>query len=348
MLRVGYPCMNLVLGAGTNGTLRLASLGDEAKLRAVVERNFGALERILPFNDQHGVRLFRLGSQFIPFASHPAFPYDWRKVHGAELARLGKLAKKHGQRLSVHPGQYVCPGSGEARVVEASLAELRYAADVVTIMDAESPVVLIHVGGAYGDKAAAADRFVRALEGEREILRVLALENDERVWSPGEVIPIARRLGVGAIVDTLHWRLNPGGMALEDAVREAAGTWGSGRGSRGRPKLHISSQDPAKVRGAHAYGIEAADWAELLRVTEGLEVDVMVEAKGKEQALRGLGWGTIPAVEGEGIEDAGECEVRGKTRGAGRAAERKSRERRPRGEERPAKSGAQKGSRGAR
>jgi len=293
--RVGYPCMNLLLGMGTNRTLRLASLGDAKKVRGVVGANLDALEAILAWNAAHGVRLFRVGSQVVPFASHEGFPYHWQAEHGKRMQELGAVARASGQRLSIHPGQYVCPGSPDAGVVGRSVAELRYAADVVELLDPSGGVVVVHAGGAYGDKPAAAERFVDALRGEAGVLRHLALENDERIWTAGEVIGLASRLGVAAIVDTLHHRLNPGLHTVEAAVRAAAPTWTRGR----RQKLHISSQDPAKVKGAHAYGITAEDWAELLGATRGLDVDVMVEAKGKEQALRMLGIGEIqPLPEG--------------------------------------------------
>jgi UV DNA damage endonuclease len=63
-------------------------------------------------------------------------------------------------------------------------------------------------------------------------------------------------------------------------------TWET-RGAR--PKVHISSQDPEKQSGAHAYTIDLADWNTLLDALDGRETDVMVEAKGKELALLPMG-----------------------------------------------------------
>ena len=50
-------------------------------------------------------------------------------------------------------------------------------------------------------------------------------------------------------------------------------------------KLHISSQDPAKQAGAHAYSVNGRNWYALLAALDGKEADVMVEAKGKDLAL---------------------------------------------------------------
>lgn len=293
-MRVGYPCLNLALNRGTNRTLRLASLGDQARIRAVVAANIANLEAIIRFNAEHRVRLFRLGSSFIPFASHEAFPYDWRAAHAGALRAAGALAADSGQRLSIHPGQYTVPGSPDERIRAASLAELRYAAGLLDLLGQPDAPVVLHVGGAYGDKPAAAARFIASLENEPDVLRHLALENDERTWSAAEVADIARALHTPMIVDTLHHRLNPGGIPLPRAIERALPTWRSRR-----PKLHISSQDPAKNPGAHAHGIDPADWDELLAAldeTGAPDVDIMVESKGKEQSLRPLGHPTIPAL----------------------------------------------------
>lgn len=277
MIRLGYPCENLTLKASTNHTLRLASLTEE-RARAKVAENLKDLERILRWNAEVGFRLFRIGQHLIPFASHPLFPYDWEKVHGEELRRLGALAKALGQRLSLHPGQYVNPGSPSPGVVERSLAELRYSARVLTLLGAEDGVLVLHLGGVYGDREGALRRFVENLRGEREVLRYLALENDERLWPVEEVLRAAEALGVRVVVDTLHHALNPGRLSLREALGLAFPTW------PGRPKVHLASQDPGKRPGAHAFAVAQADWESLLAALP-TPADVMLEAKGKEKGL---------------------------------------------------------------
>ena len=285
MIRYGYPAQNLTLPATTNRTLRLASLADAEKVRALVWENMFGLETIVRWNAERGIRLFRIGQGLIPFASHPAFPYDWPEEHGDDLRELGALARSLGVRLSMHPGQFINPGSPNPETAVRSLDELRYAARVFDLMGLGDAVVVLHLGGAYGDRPAAVARFVEALRDQEDILRYLALENDERIWPVGEIVGAARALGVPAILDNLHHSLNPGGLSLGEALDLALPTW-EARGVR--PKVHLSSQDPTKRPGAHAHSIEAGDWAAFLDALGGRETDVMVEAKGKELALSGL------------------------------------------------------------
>lgn len=286
MIRLGYPTQNLTILAGTNRTLRLANLRDADKVRGLVRENLAGLRGILRWNAARNVGLFRMGQSLIPFASHPAFPYDWRSEHAAELREAGEQARTSGIRLSMHPGQYIQPSSLKPEVVERSLEELRAAARILTLLGSPDGVLVLHLGGANGDKEAASRRFVEALRGEEEVLRYLALENDERVWSVPEVVETAAALDVPAITDTLHHELNPANLTLGEALDLSLPTW-EVRGAR--PKVHISSQAPDKQAGAHAYSIDLADWNALLDALEGREADVMVEAKGKEQALIPMG-----------------------------------------------------------
>ena len=286
MIRVGYAAQNLTIPATTNRTLRLARLGDAEHVRSLVEANFAALRTILAWNARHGVDLFRIGQSLIPFGSHPAFPYDWQAAHGDELAEIGALARDLRIRLSMHPGQYIQPGSPTPTIVTNSLDELRYVAALFDLIGNTDATIVLHMGGAYGDHAGTADRFVPVVAAEERVCRYLALEGDERIWSLEQIAPSAAKLGVPVIVDTLHHRMNPGRLSLAEALDLCLPTWAP-RGVR--PKVHISSQDPAKQLGAHAFGIEGADWTALTEVIGDRDVDVMVEAKGKEQALIGLG-----------------------------------------------------------
>lgn len=286
MIRLGYAAQNTTIPATTNHSLRLAGVRDVEKVRALAWENLLALETIVRWNAEHGISLFRIGQGLVPFASHPAFPYDWPEEHGDDLRGIGALARDLGVRLSMHPAQFINPGSPNPETVERSLDELRYAARVLDLLGAEDGVIVLHLGGAYDDRPAAIARFVETMGSERDILRYLALENDERIWTVAETAATARTLGIPAIVDNLHHSLNPGALTLRRALDLALPTW-EPRGSR--PKLHFSSQDPAKRPGAHAFGVEEEDWGALLEALDGREADVMVEAKGKELALPATG-----------------------------------------------------------
>jgi UV DNA damage endonuclease len=72
-------------------------------------------------------------------------------------------------------------------VVERSLIELRYVARVFDLLSSPDGVAVLHMGGAHADKQDSATRFLEVMRPEARILRYLALENDERVWTVDEV-----------------------------------------------------------------------------------------------------------------------------------------------------------------
>ena len=61
VIRLGYPTQNLSIQASTNRTLRLANLPDAQKVRTLVWENIAGLLKILRWNADHGVGLFRIG-----------------------------------------------------------------------------------------------------------------------------------------------------------------------------------------------------------------------------------------------------------------------------------------------
>lgn len=285
MIRLGYPAQNLTLPAGTNHTCRLASLPDAEKVRALVWENITALEAIIRWNAERSISLFRMGQAMVPFASHPEFPYDWEEEHGEDLRWIGALARSLGVRLSMHPGQFIQPGSPKPGTSERSLAELRYVARLFDLLGSDDSVMVLHMGGAYEDRAETASRFVEVMAPQADILKYLALENDERIWPMVHIAATATALGVPAILDSFHHGIHPGGLTLKEAVDLALPTWEG----HGRPKFHLSSQDPEKRPGGHAYLVDPADFETLATALDGREADVMIEAKGKEEALVALG-----------------------------------------------------------
>jgi UV DNA damage endonuclease len=286
VIRLGYPTQNLTIPASTNRTLRLATLSDAQKVRTLVWENLLGLETILRWNAARGICLFRMGQSLVPFASHPAFPYDWETEHGDDLRGIGELARSLGIRLSMHPGQFIQPGSLKPGVSERSLAELRYAARVFDLIGSRDSVIVLHMGGAYEDRTTTTTRFIETMRTETRVLRYLALENDERLWTVSEIVEAARSLKIPAITDAFHHHLNRGGLTLREALDLSLPTWKL-RGVR--PKVHLSSQDPDKQAGAHAYSVDLRDWRTLLDALVGRKTDVMVEAKGKELALAPMG-----------------------------------------------------------
>jgi UV DNA damage endonuclease len=273
-----------------------------------LRRSLELLDAVLDYLDRHDLRMYRLAGSVIPYGTHPDLPeLDYRRQIGAceaELEALGAKAAAYGVRLSTHPGQYTVLNAPDEDLARKAALDLEQDALLLDALGAgPEAVVVVHVGGGYGEPAAALDRFAARFErlSERARRRVV-VENDERRFSLGDVLELHRRCGVTAVWDIHHDRLNPtpGLERPADALAAALATWPAGV----RPKAHLSSPRTElrvvrRVRSGsrraeerlvpplldqHADFATPWDALELLEAAAG-PLDVMVEAKAKDVAV---------------------------------------------------------------
>jgi UV DNA damage endonuclease len=264
-------------------TLRLANVTHE-RLRELIAANLDAQEEILRWNAAHGIEVFRLTSNLIPLASHPANDLPWRDEFAGRLAELGGFALAAGMRLSTHPGQYTVLSSAQPHVVEAAVAELDYHAELLEALGLdESHKIVLHVGSGAAEPARAAQRFAAGFERLSPGAHArLVLENDER-WPLDAVLELAAPLGLPVVFDAFHHELaaSPRDLTVREAALTAAATWGHGDG---RQEVHFSTQQPGKRPGAHAETIDDDAFLAFAAEVEGLPLDCILEVKDKEQS----------------------------------------------------------------
>jgi UV DNA damage repair endonuclease len=122
MIRLGYVAVNTLLPTSSR-TFRLANYTDE-KMLCVARENLSALQKILEWNRDNGVALFRITSHLIPFGSSPINSGIWRKVLADTFAAIGHFIRANGMRVSMHPGHYTVLNTPSERVFESTLREL--------------------------------------------------------------------------------------------------------------------------------------------------------------------------------------------------------------------------------
>lgn len=283
-IRFGFACIPLGLPQPVVRSCRLEN-ATPRRLRQLIDLNLAALDACLDYAASLGLALFRINSGVIPFASHPVNRVPWWTERAAGLAALGRKAARLGLRVSMHPGQYTVLNSPSPKTVAAAAAELAYHGRFLDALGApDSSKVVIHLGGVYGDRDAARERFRRAwLALPEPARRRLVIENDETLWSVHETLDMAERLGCPAVFDRFHHRVHgdPSGTPVARLLRRAFKTW---RRADGRPKIHFSSQAPGERPGTHGESISEDEFREFLNESAGLSFDAMIEARAKEDA----------------------------------------------------------------
>src|SRR5919107_398883 len=133
IVRLGYACIPLDGGGQSGRTCRLAGATPD-RLRALIAANLDGLAATLRYNRALDVRLFRITSQLIPFASHPVNTLRWWEEFAAPLAAIGAYARTAGLRLSFPLGEEPARASPRLEVVAAAERDLAAAARVLEAM----------------------------------------------------------------------------------------------------------------------------------------------------------------------------------------------------------------------
>ena len=293
-MNLGYACINTALSENkitTNRTMRRKTF--DAKgidyVSDLALANVKDLKTYVQWNNEMKIKLFRLSSQIFPwsdeyFVSHLK---DYDEIASIML-EVGKIAKDAGQRLTMHPGPYNCLASPTKKVVEKTIRELNFHSEQFNMMGYDpSPYnkINIHVGGAYGDKESTLLRFCDNFELlNDDTKKRLVVENDD---SPNEysvkdlVNGVHLRIGIPITFDYFHHKFNTGGLTEEEALIVASATWPKGvtqcchySESRRKEKLDESIRPQAH-----------SDLIYEKIQTYGLEPDIVIEAKLKEQSI---------------------------------------------------------------
>ncbi|GAA5806196.1 hypothetical protein HPULCUR_011727 [Helicostylum pulchrum] len=286
--RLGYACINTYLrkqkpSVFSARTCRLDTVEKKGEeyVRELALLNIADLKTMIKWNEENKIKFMRISSDIFPFASHEKAGYniDFAKN---ELSEVGVLAKKFNQRLTMHPGQYNQLVSLTPKVVANTIRELDYHARMMDLMGLDQDsVMIIHMGGVYGDRQSALARFeAEYTKLPENIIRRLVLENDELGYSVSDLLPICKKLGIPLVLDWHHHHINPGNVTdLISLLPEINKTW-TDKGIK--PKQHYSESRRGAVtimeQRAHS------DRVQFLPPTTD-DVDLMIEAKDKEQAV---------------------------------------------------------------
>eukprot|EP01029_Cantina_marsupialis_P010712 TRINITY_DN2435_c0_g1_i1.p1 TRINITY_DN2435_c0_g1~~TRINITY_DN2435_c0_g1_i1.p1 ORF type:complete len:315 (-),score=57.37 TRINITY_DN2435_c0_g1_i1:82-1026(-) len=270
---------------------RLKTFESRAKqlklLSEICEHNCKSLLKAIEFCEDHFIKSFRITSRLFPLKTHDEIGYNIEDLPSYKnifkiLNKCKLVAIEHNIRLSFHPDQFVILNSLKESVIEKSIEELEYQAEIADLIGAT--VLNIHGGGVYGDKDSAVERLTSTINGLSERVKSkLTLENDDRSYTPYDLLPVCHATGVPLVYDVHHHRCNSDGLSITEVTKKAMETWKSGR----EPMFHVSSPRDGWIsknpRPHHDY-IDISDFPiEWLNIKGNVTVDV--EAKAKELAV---------------------------------------------------------------
>ncbi len=241
------------------------------------------LQAALEYCHRNQIGDFRINSQILPLKSHPVVGYEVKDLNDGEqiiknFKACGHFCRKNNIRTTFHPDQFIVLSSPNPEVVQRSVLDLNYQAQVAQWV--KSDVINIHGGGVYGDKPSALDRLRHQIDMLPDAVRDrLTIENDDRSYSPEDLIPLCQDMGIPLVYDVHHHRCLTDSLTIQKASELAVKTWNR------EPVFHISSPihgwGKTDIRKHHDY-IHINDFPD---VWLDYDLTVEVEAKAKELAV---------------------------------------------------------------
>ena len=274
----------------------------------IVEHNLNATERLVDYVASLPLsqRMLRIGSDMLPAYTHADYGHYTKSnfitdAIATKLSSIGDKARKNGVRLSMHPGQFTVLASDRPDVVESSIKEFEYHADIIRYMgygrEFQDFKCNVHISGAQGPAG------IKAIlpRLSKEARNTITIENEENKWGLNETLELADDLAL--VLDIHHHWCREGEyiQPTDDRFKRVVDSW---RGVR--PAMHYSvsredylvDHDPnvlpnmkslleqgykkGKLRAHSDYMWNTAvnEWAGSFREY----ADIMVEAKAKNLA----------------------------------------------------------------
>ncbi len=296
-IQLGLCCLNTLLRAQkppvfASRKMIIKSIEDKGidELKLKIIENLKDVLTMMDWNEENGIKVFRLSSEMFPHKSNPKvedYSFDFAEDL---LKEIGEKSKKYNQRLTFHPGQYNVVGTPNKTSFNQTCNDLKYHADVLDLMQLDNnSVMVVHGGGIYGDKNATIQRWCEQYHLLPEnVKKRLVLENCEKCFSIVDCLKVSKEIGIPIVFDTHHYdcycKLHPNEKFEKPDfyIKDILDTWNK---KSVKPKFHVSEQGSGRI-GHHSDYIEnIPDY--LLEIPEkyDVDIDIMIEAKMKEQAI---------------------------------------------------------------
>lgn len=214
----------------------------EQRLWEIMEHNIQSIYNLVNVvGDQPpALRMVRLSSDILPVYTEPTWRYFWQtngtKNYAVEkFARVGELARRKDVRLSFHPGQFCVLASANEDIVQRSLEEFEFHADMVRWMgfgkQFQDFKINVHISGKKGPSG-----IIDVLgKLSPEARNCITIENDEISWGLDASLELVDHLAL--VLDIHHHYIKTGEYIQpdDDRVQRVIDSW---RGQR--PVIHYS------------------------------------------------------------------------------------------------------------
>lgn len=178
-----------------------------------------------------GIRLFRMSAALYPMLDLTGDPTGTAVLDelAPQLLAAGQAFKDAGVRVLIHPDQYIVLNSERAEVRQSSRHQFVTHAEVLDRLGFERTPY--HCMILHGGKSGRAEVLAEVIGDLPDAARLrLVLENDERAYSPAELLPVCQATNTPFVFDghhhVVHDKLaNQQDPSVREWVLAARSTW---------------------------------------------------------------------------------------------------------------------------
>jgi UV DNA damage endonuclease len=207
-------------------------------MKANIESTRKLVEKVGTFDKS--LRMVRISSDILPVYTQRDYSYFWRlpdvRAYAEQhFAQVGAVARASDVRLSFHPGQFTVLASDNPGIVERSLEEFEYHADMARWMgygkSFQDFKINVHISGRQGPEGIRRAYQRLSLEARN----CITIENEENSWGLDDCLSIADIVPI--VLDVHHYWIREGIYidSNSDSVKRVVDSW---RGVR--PAMHYS------------------------------------------------------------------------------------------------------------
>ena len=214
----------------------------EQKLWDLMVQNLTATQKLVNKVGElnENLRMVRLSSDILPAYTERTWSYFWRRPDVVEYLErnfdlIGSSARASNTRLSMHPGQFTVLASVNEGIVERSIEEFEYHADMARYMgygkSFQDFKINVHISGRAGPEGIRT-AYKRLTPEARNCITI---ENEENSWGLDDCLTISDIIPI--VLDVHHHWIREGEYlnSSDDRVKRVVDSW---RGVR--PVCHYS------------------------------------------------------------------------------------------------------------
>lgn len=284
-IRLGYACISNIINISSSCTTtltyykKLDTISKQQKIDTIIRKNLDNLEELIKYNIKNNIHFFRITAKLIPLMDIADIDLN---IYKEKFIKIGELINENNIRVDTHIDEYCVLNSINETVVLNSIKILNNLKIVFDMFNIKYNIIM-HIGSKTNGIKEGIKRFKLNFNLLSDDLKnKIILENDDKSYNAYQTLKICEDLNIPMCLDIHHHYCNKCTKDIEYYLERILKT-----SKDCKPKMHFSTPKNKKEFRSHNEYINVKEFSEFLNILKNYnkDIDIMLEAKGKDLAL---------------------------------------------------------------